>query len=118
VSEREFALVDHFFQDELALDSERPHGGLEGNLFVVCLNCGSAEEQEGCDLPLLRLHGLNTRDCDCGLALNGEVCGRLHSVLHLRKLGGIGLPHPPATTTSLRPESGSVSYTHLRAHET
>src|ERR1019366_829174 len=106
MSEREFALVGHFFQDELALDSERPHGGLERNLFVACLNCDNAEDQGGWDLPLLPLHSLDTRSCDCGLALNGGACGCRHSVLHLRKLGGIGLPHPPATATSQRSESG------------
>src|ERR1039457_921528 len=106
MSEREFALVGHFFQDELALDSERPHGRLEGNLFVACLNCDSAEEEEGCDLPLLGPHGLDTAGWDCGLVLNDDVCGCLHSVLHLRKLGGIRLPHPPPTAPSLRSESG------------
>src|ERR1035437_8058229 len=106
MSECEFALVGHFFQDEFALDSERPHGGLEGNLFVACLNCGSAGEQESVDLPLFGLHSLDTRCCNCGLALNRQVCGCLHSVLHLQKLGGIGVPHPPATATSLRSESG------------
>jgi hypothetical protein len=107
MSEREFALVGHFFQDELALDSERPHGGLEGNLFVACLNCDRAEEQEGCDLPLLRLHGLTRAAAIAGLPLMVRFVAAFIPSCICESWAGSGcpIPRPPRPPCAPNPDS-------------